>query len=226
MDAHSFRRRLREMALKAFPINGNDEPTQAKMMARLMGLWQATVARYPEEAYGLSAIQFRMLVDLQSPSEAAQFDVQQFPGWLEECKEKFLNQVAFVKIRIIPPHKRQKHWLRDEASDKAVEEKSKKMGESLFYWPVDPRLVAGWLWMCMGEFFPAFLAREPRYFYLKANRPIGASDGKPVEYICLDVDFASEEAHAYPIPKSGVGDEAYLLDMAIHGIEIRAAGDA
>jgi hypothetical protein len=166
-------------------------------MHRLRELWLAIVSRYPEEAYGLTANQHAVLIDFQASGPDAKFDLEQFPGWLEQCKEEFLERTKFVKIRVTPPQKRWKHWLKADASPKQVEEKTKRSDESLFYWPVDPRMVEGWLWMCMGEYFDAFLAGEPRYYYLKANRPIGASGGKPVEYICMEVDFSAGEARAY-----------------------------
>lgn len=225
MDGTSFFQALEKLAREAFPVKGNGSPLQAKMMDRLMTLWLEQVGHYPEDAYGLTVGQFRTMAIFKPSDEDAKFDFEKFPEWLDRYKPAFLERVKFIKTRVIYPQQRWKHWLKKEATDRQVEAKSKAIADSIFYWPVTPQMVEEWMWLCMGEFTEAFLARNPRYFYLKANRPIGASDGKPVEFICLDVDFAGGTAHAYPIPESGVGDKSFLIDLEANGIVIQPSLD-
>ncbi|MDA3927119.1 MAG: hypothetical protein PF904_20790 [Kiritimatiellae bacterium] len=183
----------------------------------LRALWYATVAanqRDDEASY--SGWEDREIIEWElgesTNSELAKI-LEYAWGWRNGAVDKFSSYASWIiELRMATSADYHKHFVRMNMSNVAVENLSLKTHESKFYSSVQPSALAGFAHSVLIQYFKTCcdeggVSDSAHYPYqwreawskcfgkstliLHANymRNVGASEGQPTSFVCLNVNF-------------------------------------
>lgn len=222
MDQRDFIEQLTAMA--QCPLSMPEFPPQQVLRYRLAEFWNFffEFRHYTKEAWSWSLETYMMMLP-GLDDEGFRTELDRFRTWLEHREDHYYDIVSPVlNMRIIEREERKKHWPYAWMNDKDVDAGSRKSGDGCFYPQATEQLVYGWMCLIMARHLEEFLDQKERYFYMKADRDIGAARGQPTPYVLFDVDCAVRHFHAYPVPLSEIPKEATVDTLEMLGAKIVA----
>src|ERR1039458_2919290 len=222
LDAET-KKYLRELKplLRCPAAEKGPEGTEA-LRERILEFWVLIVANYPLQvrSEGRLAERYYGYDDPIDPATSEDdWDLNNLRTWIEDAREIFISAAwSILKMQMLYPEERQKHWPKTNMSNERVRRLSLS-GESFFFCGmVGPIFLQGVLWALMTYRFQDFLNGSHKLIFVDIERPIGASHGEDVSWICYDIDYSLAQAHTYPIPQNEIPRDAPIESLTSLGL--------
>lgn len=156
-------------------------------------------------------------------------------SWHSQAYKEFITQSRkFTCLKMADRSEYSKHYVVKRMTQDSVRKLSKANHVSKFYSHVRVEYLYNWLWDVFDNSFERSFSEEqmdePRLnlsdwwnnweasfpnstklFHVDSMHEVGATEGESTTYLCINVDFSTPIAHAYPIGISDIPNTAKLL---------------
>lgn len=167
-------------------------------------------------------------------SELAKFFIN-MTTWRKIAEEEYryeVRKITFLKMATSEDYS--KHYVLPNQTKNQVANLSRTSGVSKFYSHITPTKLEVFMFDVLAEFFEdkfrqagepdavhdadAWRTEWKRHadssallIYVDCMEEVGASGGQPTEHLCLNVNFSTPIAHAYPVNKNEIGPSDHRL---------------